>query len=971
MVGFMDALVQLAILVALVLAVVGLMAARRAVFARMAARNIARRKRFSTIVVVGLLIATAMISAALVVGDTMDYIIKSDVYTSTGDVDIVVAMEDDDGLYMLFNESVAYDLVGYLEAGELEYIDGVAPTIREVVTAIVPTSGTSVPAAYVYGYDPDNAVNELLDGDGNAVTAEMITGGRTVVNPDLADSLEVGVGDVVLLYPKNAAPVTLEVSAIAADEGMATWWHADLLFVDLGYAQDDIFAAPSMINAIDISCEGSMEDGYLVTDDAVLELKSHISEGAEYTFNDVKRDGVDQAESVSDMISQLFVLMSSFTIIAGIALIINIFVMLAEERKPEMGISRAVGMQREHLTQSFVFEGAVYALVASALGTLVGLAIAFVMINAFSVVIGGAGMSFELHFQLRSLALAAAAGFLITMATVAAASWRVSRLNIVRAIRDIPEPILAKSEKKYVLTGCVALAMGVLAMYAGASSHQAAGTTSGMALVSVGAAMVAVRFVKPRVPFTVAGFWMIYFILDPVGIERILFGELEGNLEMFIISGVMMVTGGAMMTMFNSDLMLAGLVRVFGRGRNMLPVFRAAISYPMNKKFRTGLSLFIFALIMFTVIVIAMIASFQRESVDTLSEKFSGGFEILGFSLREIPEDNLTAAIDAVDESLGEGTVQRVEVVSTASATMSVEGSDQDAARALVGFSDSLLSDGRFSLAQRAEEYASDKEAWNALLDDPSLTIMDGSVVASMFSIGVEEWYVDIGDTISVETSPGVSVDLTVIGIMDQILVTGAFTTKSFVYEHAVGVTENLFYFDTLASSGLTDEEIMDELKGALAEYGLDGVVVRDIIDEAMTMSASIMQLMEIFLGVGLIVGISGLGIITIRNIAERKQEIGVMRAIGFQKRMILNVFLIETSFVALLGTLMGAALGLMLSYRLFDWGGFSEISEFVIPWGEVLLVLAIAFVITILATLPPSRAAARLAPAEALRRID
>ncbi|MDQ1371185.1 MAG: putative transport system permease protein, partial [Candidatus Thermoplasmatota archaeon] len=108
-----------------------------------------------------------------------------------------------------------------------------------------------------------------------------------------------------------------------------------------------------------------------------------------------------------------------------------------------------------------------------------------------------------------------------------------------------------------------------------------------------------------------------------------------------------------------------------------------------------------------------------------------------------------------------------------------------------------------------------------------------------------------------------------------------------------------------------------------------------------------------------------------IRNIAERRQEIGVMRAIGFQRSMILNTFLLETSFVALLGNFMGVALGLLLSYRLFDWGGFSDISVFVIPWGEVLLVLAIAFTVTIVSVLPPSMKAARLAPAEALRRID
>ncbi len=302
---------------------------------------------------------------------------------------------------------------------------------------------------------------------------------------------------------------------------------------------------------------------------------------------------------------------------------------------------------------------------------------------------------------------------------------------------------------------------------------------------------------------------------------------------------------------------------------------------------------------------------------------------------------------------------------------MSVHGTNSSASRALIGFSDRMLNDGRFSLAQRGDEYASDEDAWNAVLEDPSLTIMDGSVVASMFAMTAGGWYTAVGDVVTVTSSDGSSVNVTVIGIMDQILVNGAFTTKAFVEEHSVGATENLFYVDTVDGTGITDEDVMTQLEKDLAEFGLNGIVVKDVVDEFMAMSSSMMQLMEMFLGVGLIVGISGLGIITIRNIAERRQEIGVMRAIGFQRSMILNTFLLETSFVALLGIIMGIVLGLLLSYRLFDWGGFSDISEFVIPWGEVLLVLAIAFTVTILSTLPPSRRAARLAPAEALRRID
>ncbi len=966
----MSALAQLTVIAIIVLMAVGLLAARRSVFARMAFRNISRRKRFSAIIVVGLLIATSMISAALVVGDTVGYLIKGDVFESLGEVDLIVSVEDEIGIYQFFDESVAYDLVDRVKAGDLEYVDEAAPTIRDVAAAVDPATGSSVASAILFAYDPEHMVNDLQDIEGNDISLELITDGRAVINEDLANSLDVDTGDLVAIYPKNGLPVSLQVSAIAKDEGQGNWQFSEMVFVELAYAQEAIFARPGMITTIDVSCEGSMEKGYLVTDEAVAELKSVMQDADDFTYNEVKREQVEMAEGVSDMLTQLFVLMSSFTIIAGVALIVNIFVMLAEERKSEMGISRAVGMLRGDLTQTFVFEGTAYALLASAAGAFVGLVIAFVMIRAFSVVMGGGGVEWTLHFEWSSLALAAVAGFLITVLTVVVSSWRVSRLNIVRAIRDIPEPILTKSDRRYLLSGVMAAVLGGLLMYGGALSRQAAGTSLGMALTAFGLAIVATRFVKPRVPFTLAGLWMIVYTLDD-SFDRLLFGTLEGDLEMFIVGGVVMVTGGVLIAMFNSDIMLAGLVRLFGRGRALLPVFRAAISYPMNKKFRTGLTLFIFALIMFTVIVIAMIASFQRESVDTLTENFSGGFEIIGFSLREVPESNMTAAVDHVDETLGADAVARVETATITMVSMAVKGEDATSNRGLIGFSDTMLTEGTFSLAQRAEEYASDVDAWNAVRDNGSLVILDGNVAQMMVSMTFGGWFVDVGEVVTITFADSSTEDVKVIGIMDQMLVGGAFTNKSFVRERAPTSTDTLFYVDTHADHGLTDDDVKEALERALAEYGLTAIVVRDIVEEAMSVSSSVMQLMELFLGVGLVVGIAGLGIITVRNISERRQEIGVMRAIGFQRTMVLQTFLIETSFVSLLGITMGVILGLLISRSLFTWGGFSEFSEFVIPWGEVLLVMLIAFLVTIASTLPPSRKAARLAPAEALRRID
>ena len=68
----------------------------------------------------------------------------------------------------------------------------------------------------------------------------------------------------------------------------------------------------------------------------------------------------------------MFTTFGTFSIAAGILLIFLIFVMLAAERRGELGIARAVGTRRGHLVQMFTFEGAAYDLIAAALGAVLG-----------------------------------------------------------------------------------------------------------------------------------------------------------------------------------------------------------------------------------------------------------------------------------------------------------------------------------------------------------------------------------------------------------------------------------------------------------------------------------------------------------------------------------------------------------------------------------------------------------------------
>ena len=57
-------------------------------------------------------------------------------------------------------------------------------------------------------------------------------------------------------------------------------------------------------------------------------------------------------------------------------------------------------------------------------------------------------------------------------------------------------------------------------------------------------------------------------------------------------------------------------------------------------------------------------------------------------------------------------------------------------------------------------------------------------------------------------------------------------------------------------------------------------------------------------MGLGLVVGVAALGVITARSVVERRQQIGVLRAIGFQRRMVQLSFLLESSFIALTSSL-------------------------------------------------------------------
>ena len=70
-------------------------------------------------------------------------------------------------------------------------------------------------------------------------------------------------------------------------------------------------------------------------------------------------------------------------------------------------------------------------------------------------------------------------------------------------------------------------------------------------------------------------------------------------------------------------------------------------------------------------------------------------------------------------------------------------------------------------------------------------------------------------------------------------------------------------------------------------ELNSEGVTVSVISDDVMLIQSlviAILGIFEAYLALGLIVGIGGIGVVTVRSVSERRKTIGILRALGYRK---------------------------------------------------------------------------------------
>lgn len=939
--------------------------ALRPVERRLALRYPRRRPVEALLVMLGACLGTGIITGSLVVGDTIDRSIRAGAYEQLGPTDEVVAVSGLDGVAEL------EALVGGFRS---ENVDGLLVFVSS--PAAVASAGPGAlgqPRAQLLEVDFPAARSFGNDPGATGIEGDTPAQGAAAVTADLADRIDVEPGDPIRAFAYGQI-VELTVDRVLPRRGVAGFWPIDArqrsynVLVGPGTLQRLLAAADGSGSSLDPSADlaepptaylavsnvGGVESGADRTDAVTAELEAQLGDLAA-RVQPVKRDTLDQAETSAASLSQLYFTLGMFAVAAGILLLVNIFVMLTDERRSELGMLRALGLRRLPLVAAFATEGWLYSIGGSALGMVLGLGFGRVIAwRADQILAGGDEVSaLELTFTWSGATLIRGftIGFCIALATIVLTSARVSRLNVIAAIRDLPSRGVRRVRRRWRLAGQVMILLGTGWTILGIAAPDEYGVMVGPMVVLVGLIPVLARRLPIRPVAAVAAVAVLVWATVFIAVLGVL--DIDVSIPVFLVQGLTMAAAAVSLVTLYQGVIGRWVARL---GRGSLAV-RVGLAYPIARRFRTGMTLAMIAIVVLTLVYLAIISRMFSNQVDDITADLSGGFGVVVTS-------NPTAPVPVEQLEAAPG-VTAVAPLGYTLAEFTVPG-DEPVRWPVTGFGPELAA-APPALADLGG-YESARDAWQATLDDPSLIVVDEFFLVT--SAGPPANPLDPGDTVTI-TDPvsGRSRELTVAALAEpDFLANGGFYGWT-GYGDVFGerATRSRFF---VAAAG--QDAAVDTIRRLFLANGADAETVRSVVETALRQSSSFFTLMQQFVGVGLVVGIAGVGVIMVRAVRERRRQVGILRSLGFQPRAVAGAFMVEAGFVAVEGVVIGVLVALIGSYGLVASGNnFTESFDWTVPVSSVAIIVAIALVASVLAAVWPASRAARIRPAVALRISD
>jgi putative ABC transport system permease protein len=726
----------------------------------------------------------------------------------------------------------------------------------------------------------------------------------------------------------------------------------------------------------------------------------------------------------------------------------------------------------------FLFEGTVYDLLASFFGLALGIGLGTALVLFLEPILARFNFPLRLTLQPHSLVIAYCLGVIFTFCSVAASSWLVSRMTVVEAMRDLPErgqnrlslgdvclrllalpgmvrnrsrrrrvlfeqlpDALVELTRALVLLGFLPLLAGLWLMELGLGRLQIAFFSLGFSLIVLGCGLL-LRAVVGQVFWVVRGergvngtalnklfvtlavvaivaYWALPFdVLARLGLPRF-----QGGIEIFFLAGLMMVLGTVWVLMTNAEALVSPFVALCSRIAGLYILARLAAAYPLHRRFRTGLSVVMFSLVVFAMTVMAVITNAMQNTYTNIDTQ-TGGYDIQAVAYFKPLPDLSTALLQHginpdVFSAIGMQTSTAVGVIQLST--------DNPAWRLYPAqvVNGGFLQGLGLHLLARAQGFSSDEAVWQALQSHPNYALIDNNALpyrpdsfisspvydpnaplpadagmptqppgfASPYTFSMSGVYQ--GDTsfpatpvwvtsfqipAPYSTSPQAvtpAVKLTIIGVVDNsdsahfglYIPSAAYATKS--DSNPATPDAQTYYFKV--APGQDKRALALALGSAFLDNGLETTVLEDAIWQLRGPRIFLSDVLLGVVGLTLLLGITALAITGTRAVIERRQQIGMLRAVGCKRGLIQAAFLCESFLVGAVGSILGVVLGLVLSSNIFATNFFEQFNTgltFGVPWQELGLIVGIALLASFLGALLPAWQAGRIAPAEAIRYV-
>jgi len=985
----LNSIVAFLLLLLLIVAVVTfVLALRHRLAFRIAMRNVRRGRARTALLIAGLLVGTTIISGSLVVGDSVQQLSLHYAYLGVGYTDEAIYAPSVSGSFAFFPYA-SYTQASALVSGHSSIV-AITPEIVATASALDRNTGVPETSLNLIGVNGNQstALGSFVADNGTAISGPAP--GQVLIDDQTANALNATAGNVLLIYTQAGIALPFRVQGVVQENVRGAFITAGLspgnLFVDLSGAQQ-LENASGRINYIAVTNSGSQSDGAAASSTVSAYLNTTLASllaASGLKIHTPLEDAINQATQSSQSLLTIFLVLGLFSIVAGAMLIVGIFVMLAEERKGEMGMLRAIGLRRRELVYAYLFEGVAYAAGSALAGTVLGVGVGYFLVYLAGFVLAGQGLPANAIVQSftvtqPSLVIAYVAGFLLTLVTVVVACRRASRLNIVRAIREIPEPRPPVRTYTFLAyAGALSLIVGLLVLLATArGSSDLSLPITGGALAILGAGLIAARFLKNRPVFSVVGVALaVWAGWEPLH-TYLLGSSHTGGIFIVFVDGIIMVGGTLMAFIFNAPQLARVLTRMLGRRGDSSPMMRIGLSYPTRQPGRTAVSLTIFSLVVFTMVATASFGATVQANLNNTVATQSGGYSFFGVSQAPIPNLAGQIANNTTLASLFQNSVPLI----LGSIHVEVPGSSPNP------YSDSLFA-APTNAVPSANFYSTNHftftstlhgtnaaQTFQEIAGNGSYAIVDHNYAPPTSSISggpsAPHPTLSVGPTIRLATPDGSrATNVTVVGILAQSSIGGVWVSPGTAA--TLGILNATAYFLTVRP-GVSTTHAAQEAKIAFFPYDLVLYDIQALLASSINTTEGFIGLLEIFVGLGLAVGIAAMGILALRAVVERRREIGMLRASGFTQRMVLKSFVLEYSFVTLLGVGIGTVLGLLIVYNLTTSpsAATSGITAFGAPWLTVAEIVVVAYLLVLVAIAGPSLRAARLPPAEAVRATE